>query len=459
MKTIFIAKSRALRKGLLLAGALFASCLLAPREAAAEIKLGEAGGWEAYSHGNIGVFLTHAFGDGYPVQPAMPDIDPLTGMPIERTIVKGGGVGSSNNSKIPNLDAEGNSIPGDQGKLRQWRLRTGFSPNIFGFGVRRQVTPDLRLRAHFSIWGSIETLAGQKVRRIDADFKEGYGAVDAPWGTLTIGRHQGLFSRGIVEMNFLYLHQYGVGSHGGDLYNSGPTAGMIGFGVLAAFFQPGFTYSSPKFGGIQVNVGVYDPVQITGSLEQSRTPRPEFEITWDTKSDSTFAKVFVNGTYQKLYKAAELEEEAMGVGYGGRLELGPIHFGAGGHYGKGLGLGYALEGGDTSVGQIDPGPGYEPFELRTFEGYSAFFQYAPGKFDINLGAGQSRVHLLESDIRGKQAKANSVVKTQTAVAAAFVYHLSERVHWDIDVLHAMYHWYKGEKQNVTFVNSGITLGW
>jgi hypothetical protein len=235
---------------------------------------------------------------------------------------------------------------------------------------------------------------------------------------------------------------------------------MIGFGVLAAFFQPGFTYTSPKLAGLQLNVGVYDPVQIAGSWEVTKSPRPEFELTWDTKQGDTFAKLFVNGAYQKLYLIGGADDEtALGAGFGGRLEVGPFHVGAGGHYGRGLGLYYALEGGPTSVGSIQVEPGFKPFELRTFTGVAAFAQYAPGPFDINLGFGQSRVALLDSDKVGTVAATNSVIKSSTGIAAAFVYHITPNLHWDFDVMRAMFKWDKGETQNVNFVNSGVTLNW
>jgi hypothetical protein len=428
--------------------------MLMARHGAAEVKLAETDGWEVYTSGQVNTFLTYAFGDAYPVAP----LDPATGMPISRRIVPGGGL---QGGRIPDeANENGEAVPGDQGHYSQWRVRNGFSPNVLGLNVRKAVTPELKLKAQFSIWGTIEPPGQQKYRIIEADFREGWGAVEAPWGTVTLGRHLGLFSRGIVEMDFLYAHQYGVGYHG-NLSGNGPTAGLIGFGVLAAFFSPGIMYTTPKLAGLQLNLGVYDGVQIAGSWETTRTPRPEFELTYDIKTDGFFFKAFVNGAYQKLYRIglADENETMLGIGYGGRVEFGPIHLGGGGHYGRGLGLYYALEGGDTSVGPTVVNPPEKPFELRTFDGFAAFAQYAPGDFDINLAFGQSRVHLLETDKTGPEAANTSVIKTQTGISAGFVYHITKSFHWDIDYMRAMFRWYKGEKQDVNFVNSGITLNW
>jgi hypothetical protein len=444
---------RAVCKNALFCAAAISSCLLSTRHAAAEVKIGEADGWEAYVSGQVNTFLTYAFGDAYPVAP----IDPATGMPVDRLIVAGGGLSGG---RIPEVDANGDPIPGRQGTVAQWRVRTGFSPQSIGFGVRKEVTPELNLKAQLSIWGTIEPPGQQKYASINADFREGWGAVEAPWGTVTLGRHLGLFSRGIVEMDFLYAHQYGVGYHG-SLTGRGPAAGLIGFGVLAAFFSPGIMYTTPKLAGLQLNLGVYDSVQIPGSWETARTPRPEFELTYDIETEDVFAKAFVNGAYQKLYGIAnaDISETMVGIGGGARVEVGPIHLGAGGHYGRGLGLYYALEGGDTSVGPTEVNAGQDPNELRTFDGFSAFAQYAPGQFDINLAAGQSRVHLLETDKTGPDAASNSVMKTQTGISAGFVWHFSKSFHWDVDYMRAMFRWYKGDKQDVNFVNTGVTLNW
>jgi len=438
-------------KRFITSAAAVAGCLLSTLPAAAEVKIGEADGWEAYTGGQVNTFLTYAFGDAYP--PA--SINPATG--TARTIVPGGGL---TGGVIPEVDGNGDPITTEQGSVSQWRVRNGFSPNVMAFGVRKQLTPELKLKAQFSLWGTIEPPGQQKYRIIEVDFREGYGAVEAPWGTVTIGRHLGLYSRGIVQMDFDYAHQYGVGFHG-NLSGNGPTAGLIGFGVLAAFFSPGIMYTTPELAGFQLNLGVYDGVQIAGSWETTRTPRPEFEATYKLETDAFLVKAFVNGAYQKLYRIALADENETMYGFGGgaRLEFGPIHLGGGGHYGRGLGLYYALQGGDTSVGPTVVNPGEQAFELRTFDGFAVFAQYAPGKFDINLAAGQSRVHLLESDKTGPEADNTSVIKTQTGISAGFVYHITKSFHWDIDYMRAMFRWYKGEKQDVNFVNTGVTLNW
>lgn len=45
------------------------------------------------------------------------------------------------------------------------------------------------------------------------------------------------------------------------------------------------------------------------------------------------------------------------------------------------------------------------------------------------------------------------------MAAAFVYHFTEHVHFDIDYMRGMFEWYTGETQSVNYVNGGMTVSW
>src|SRR4029079_1899290 len=104
-----------------------------------------------------------------------------------------------------------------------------------------------------------------------------------------------------------------------------PAAGMIGFGVLAAFFASGIQYSTPMLAGLQLNVGVFDPVVITGYYPGTRAPLFESEATYDFSRGRFKLHLFGNGAYQKLYLAASNTSATMdGLGYGGGGEEGGL---------------------------------------------------------------------------------------------------------------------------------------
>src|SRR5258706_6983591 len=95
-------------------------------------------------------------------------------------------------------------------------------------------------------------------------------------------------------------------------------------------------------------------------------------------------------------------------------------------------------------------------------GYSAVAQYAAGTFDFNVGYGVSQVALLPNDKNpppGHEHVGESIIKTQTGIAAAVVYHATDSIHLDLDYLNAAFKWYLGEKEVVNYINTGVTMTW
>jgi hypothetical protein len=418
--------------------ALLAGGLLTTRPAAAEVTLVKSNTWEVYTAGRVNVFFGYAFGD------ARPD--------VPNGSLKGGGL-DTQTDKIPVIDPATNMPSTAQGSIGKMRFHSGFVPNVLSVGVRRTLSNGTTLRAQLSLWGTVETAAQRKFLAVNADFREGFLEAAGRWGTFTAGRFGSLFSRGVTETEFLYGHGYGVGFWGGaGTYNPGPTAGLIGFGVLANSFSPGMMYTTPSLGGFKAALGVFDPVNLPGSWESTRTARPETELTYDVGSGADFFKlhVYVNGAYQKVY-AGTKDETVRGVGAGFRTEIGHLHLGAGGHTGKGLGLYYALEGSEADT----PGAGL-PF--RTADGFSLFAQYVLGSVDLNAAFGQSRIHLLPLDSQGDNVN-NHPIRTQTGISGGIVYHVNESLHLDLDYLNAAFKWYGGYKETVNYINTGVTLTW
>jgi hypothetical protein len=410
------------------------AALLAPRPAAADVSVLRTDTWELYTTGRVNAFFSGGWGDSNPPPgPNTANISP-------------GGLDVSTDN-IAHLDAMGNPIPGTQGYFRSMRVRSGFVPNVLGFGLRRRIDEDTTLKVYIAIWATIESDGQRKTNPISPDAREGFLKIDGPWGSFLAGRALDLFSRGATENDFLYGHGFGLG-YPGNINSLGPTAGLINFGVMAAFFAPGLVYSTPPAGGLQLSVGVYDPAPLQGSYEATRWARPESELTWDVHAGSFRMHLFTNGQFQKVYgNGNALEATSWGVGYGGRFEIGSFHLGLAGHYGPGLGLGYALEPDAVSVSQT--------FHLRTFDGYSAIAQIARPRFDFNFGGGITRVFELQEDADS----AESVLQRQFAVFAALVLHLTEYLHYDIDAIYGDAAWYLGERQKFTFVNTGVTAVW
>jgi hypothetical protein len=180
--------------------------------------------------------------------------------------------------------------------------------------------------------------------------------------------------------------------------NNGPTAGHVGFGVLGNGFGAGLAYATPNLAGAQLTVGAYDANLLPGSTfwERARWPRAEGEATYEMKlGNAGMFKLFANGMWQQIYeKGGDRSATMSGVGYGGRIEVGPVHLGLAGHYGTGIGLNFALDPSDSFFNPETPDR-----KFRTMDGYYAQLQVSPLKYlDFSLGAGMSQVKLLKEDV-------------------------------------------------------------
>jgi hypothetical protein len=346
-----------------------------------------------------------------------------------------------------------------QGKIEGSRVDSGFVPNIFGFGMRRNVTPWTTVTAYFAVWHAIQTEARRKFYENFPDVREGYIKLEGLWGSLLVGRALTLFSRGATEIDFLYGHGFGVGSPAN--YDSrGPSAGHVGFGVLANGFASGIAYATPMVAGLQLTVGYYDPVTADGVFwERTKLGQPEAELTFD-RGLGARGKVhlFANGGFQKLYEVnGTRDTSAYGVGYGGRVEFGIFRLGLAGHWGKGVGLNYAFQFNNTAVDTVHPA-----HEFRVFDGLYAQGQVRLRKVDFSAGGGITQVHELVADVTPDPTTGRlpvSVLKQQVGLSAGVFYHFTDYLHFGIDYFLADVKWWQGERQTLQALHSGLTVTW
>jgi hypothetical protein len=445
--------------------------------AKADITLTEKDGWTVFINGRIQAFLNYNRGTGHPVL-----VQDAFGRPIEE--LQGGGEKRDGALIwLPKVSADN-----DPGKVQEVRIRSGFVGNVLGFGIKKQLTKDTEVLGYTSVTTYIDSTNRRKYLEVRPDWRQGFMKITGPWGSVTAGRDLVLFSRGATEITFLYGFKYGLGWVGSisSFSGNGPGAGHCGFGVLCNGFGAGISYTTPSLSGFQVQFGAYDAQMLPGSSlwERPMWPRAEGEAWFESKlGDMGMFKLFANGAYQKLYKLNTTgNTDIVGVGYGGRVEVGPVHLGLAGHFGTGIGLNFAL----------DPTPAvYHPThpdrKLRTFEGYYGQAMVSPVKtFDIMAGAGITRVKLLaedttnqvDDDINPATPTANDdvdpatpdpvshvPVKHQLGISGGVAYHITDNLHTQLEYFRAIYQWYApspsaagvdGPSQSFHVVNAGIT---
>ncbi len=459
----------------------------------------EKDGWQVFITGRVQAFINYNKGDGYP-EPVIKDGN---GNSVE---LRGGGQPPSeayHEYPNPRTAAPGAPpiVPTDAeltGSIEELRVRTGFVGNVLGFGIKKKINDDTEVKAYTAVTTYIDSTTRRKYLEVRPDWRESFLEITAPWGSLTAGRFLTLFSRGATEITYLYGFSYGLGWPGGvsSISGSGPGAGHVGFGVLGNGFGGGIAYATPSLGGAKINVGVYDANSLVGSgkWERVKWPRAETEITFDKDfGDSGLIKLFVNGAWQKVYnKENQKDGTIIGAGYGGRVEFGPVHLGLAGHYGKGVGMDFALQ---PSVAIWDPRPQATDLKLRTFTGYyaQAMISALPA-LDISAGFGVTSVAQLDddkidledhdgdpttptatdngADPVARPTPIDSVgyvtIKQQMGLSAGATIHVTENIHVALEYFRAMFQWYRptpavagktNPKQDINVVNAGITYAW
>jgi hypothetical protein len=424
----------------------FSTTLLTPKTALAEKILAKVDDWQVFTEGRVAGFFSWVHGDAAPIATKV-FINP-DGTTTPETI----------NGGLWPAPAETQSTD-SRGTINMMRLRSGFLGNQLAFGVRGPVTPWTTVTGYIQFWAYIESDDRNKSNPNPPDARQGYVKLEGLWGSFLAGRTRTLVSRGATDINVLYAHKWGVGFPN-VIDKKGPTLGMVGFGVLGSGFAAGLIYGTPVWSGLQLNVGLFDPATLGGpGWNGTKYLRPETELTFERRFAETGKVVlFANGTYQKLYKPGPsicvpsdrtpCDETVMGFGYGGRFELGPARLGVAGHYGKGLGLSYALE---NSYAVAD-----DETHLRWSDGYYVQSQVVLGKFDIFAGWGKARVFLTSLD---KNTPSISVIKYQEGINAGIVYNVTPNLHLDLEYFRAKAAWWLGEEQILNCGSTGLTFNW
>jgi hypothetical protein len=446
-----VRKALSWRRALLACSLLIPCLLVGARSARAEQVLVKNGDVEVYTDGRAGGFVSYVNADG------LPRSTPTRTLRTDGFALRG--------DEENRVNPDG-TYP--QGKIEGWRIRSGFVGNVLGFGARTKAG-DHTFTAYLQLWAWIESELHRKGEPNFIDARQGYAKVEGFWGSVLAGRTRCLFSRGATDINAAYAHRFGVGFPG-NIDSRGPSLGMIGFGVLGSGFCPGVVYATPVLAGFQLSVGAFDPLQLAGTWTRTKLLRPEAELTFELPFGK-LGKVgaFVNGTTQQVYKRdAHGSTNARGFGAGARLELGPARLGGAMHYGKGLGMRYALEPGDATVGPRD--------KLRMFDGYygQAMVVLDPIPIDVFAGAGISRAHKRPEDglpiadgvPPDPDSPPESVPKSEMGINAGVVWHIKPWLHFDIDGFRADFRWYgvstetrPGDRQVAYILNSGMTVTW
>jgi len=436
--------------------------------ARAEIPLADpakTNGWEVTTNGRVDAYLSWVFGESITSENLGNLIHPETPMSTDRYNLLG-----------PQIAIQGNSIPGgpvadpiNDKKLSSPRIRGGFASTILAFNIYKQISEDLKLTVKQAFWAGIQNGLKNNVRSYNdtanVDWREQWMELSGSWGALFGGRRVALYNRGGMRMNWILMHQHGVG-HPCDVDSTGTaTCGHTGVGSMFPNREAQIGYSTPEMAGLQLTIAMIDPAMIDSDWK--RTPLPQFqsELTFHKGMGGTDEiNAWGNGLTQVIGRTREVQpspgtatpngipadatRNVFGVGGGGWGRFSGFALGGTGWYGKGLGT--ATPFGNTAID--DAGT------LRTHFGYLAIANLRVGDLEFAASYGSTNCQETAWDKDPANPRNLSVIKEVRGIGGKIAYHVGP-VTFSVDGMNLHHRWWRGETQVANVVSAGFLSEW
>lgn len=305
-------------------------------------------------------------------------------------------------------------------------VRNGLLPGYLLIDVTTKQA-GLDIGAHFgmypginsSSWGALGANSGGQPTALATagiDFRQVYLTIGGGFGTIKMGRDIGLFSSEAILNDITLLS---AGPPGGNVAPGNTTLGRIGSGYIYTDFQPQITYTSPKFGGFQASVGVFQPLQsLTAPAQSNTAPGFQGKITFDKSfGDDATLRLWASGVTQKHQTigagtAGLVSYTGRGMDLGGKLSVGPVTAVANWYKAKGLGT--------TVLNLLDTDARGNP---RSSDGFYVQGLATFGKVSVGASYGESNLDRTTFEI----AAGNTLVRKNSSYVGQVRYGLTDWV--------------------------------
>ena len=217
----------------------------------------------------------------------------------------------------------------------------------------------------------------------------------AKFGEVKIGRDIGLFGSEAILNDITLL---AVGTASGNVAPSNTSLGRIGVGYIYTDFQPQITYTSPKFGGLQISAGIFQPLQtVGGPTEFNDTPGFQAKATYDFASDGGLGvHAWVSGLIQKHDGVGSLPGyTGKAIDLGAKLSYGPASLLGYYYTGSGVGTTGLFILSTDALGRKRDSSGYYVQGTLTFGKVTLGGSY--GRSSLELADGEVNPTLLDSN--------------------------------------------------------------
>ncbi|MSR13480.1 MAG: porin [Gammaproteobacteria bacterium] len=239
------------------------------------------------------------------------------------------------------------------------RVTSGFLPAFFSFNVKSPTINGMTGSARFSFAPTIQNSTNKTevyaggglgnagnggIQGSSIDTREVLVNLDGGFGTFSYGRTLSIYGRQAILKD---MTLFGVGVANQD--GAGVTAGRIGRGYTYPNFNARFSYKTPNLGGLQGEIGLYDPsveqtLGGTGLLDQTDTPRFEGEVSYTAALSGGSIQGWIDGLWQDIESTLPGAADNVTVqGWGVGAEAKFMGFGLTGYFYDGKGLGRSLQ--------------------------------------------------------------------------------------------------------------------
>ena len=165
------------------------------------------------------------------------------------------------------------------------------------------------------------------------DMREVFFNVSGSFGTISIGNTLSLFQRQAI-LNDMTL--FGVGALFGT-EGSGTTLGRINHGYVYPEFNSRMTWKSPDMNGFNIEIGMFDPDELTLAGFETDAPQFQTEMSYTTSFDGGSFMVWAGGIYQDMERTAGGDVVTAGVNFGAKVAAGGMSVVASVYDGEALG--------------------------------------------------------------------------------------------------------------------------
>ena len=325
------------------------------------------------------------------------------------TVKFSGSVNAFYTHESPEKDTINTAVAGglaNVGSRNTSSVRNGLLPGIFGVDVST-TQAGWDVAAHFGFYPGVNSnsYGANGANSPGAPFALATSGIDARQtyltfgraniGTFKLGRDIGLFGSDAILNDITLLS---VGTTGSNVGPSNTSLGRIGLGYIYTDFQPQVTYTSPKFGGFQASVGIFQPLgTLGGGAEENGSPGLQGKVTYDFKSDDFGGHLWASGITQK-HDGVGGAPSYTGSGFDVGAKLTYAGFSALGYYYRGSGLGtialFLLS--TDALGR-----------KRDSDGFYGQATYTIGKVTLAGSYGQSSLDLTSGEVNPTLVDTNS----------------------------------------------------